>query len=414
MLLQADKSTEISKLLQQLGLDSKEREDHPGPWRSRWLPAANPLIGALAAGVAASFVLCDQCFEIGAATAIGPSAATVPTAILEATGYVTARRQATVSAQVTSTLREVLINEDEHVQTRQLLARLENGTQQAALAQAQAQLRAAQALGGQYDAQLAQARRAEDLVASPLGSDQALEDARTQVETLKAQVEFQRKHVEIAHATMRGAEVELNYRVVRAPFSGVIIASSAQVGEIASPDSAGGGFIRTDMGTIVDIDSLEIEVVSARRTSTASSRINLRKRHSMPCLTGRSTPAADRRKSTVKARIAVELNHPRFLPNMGVRVSFLEAAKNRDIRSPNLGRVPPRKGVLVPRSAIVERDGMSVVFNVHADRAHEEAVSPGQRYAELRLFEGIANHTTAVRTPPAELNVGARIVIKKR
>ena len=184
--------------------------------------------------------------------------------VLDATGYVTARREATVSAQITGTLTQVLIEEGDHVKEGQVLGTLDDTAQRAALAQAQAQLHTAQSLLAQYQVQLAQsvrdANRAEDLVKRNLVSAQAVEQARAQVDGQTAQVEGQRKQIDLATANLRSAQVQLDYCTVRAPFTGVVIAKAAQVGEIISPFSAGGGFTRTGIGTIVDMDSLEIEV----------------------------------------------------------------------------------------------------------------------------------------------------------
>jgi RND family efflux transporter MFP subunit len=159
--------------------------------------------------------------------------------VLDATGYVTARRQATVSAQITGTVSAVLIEEGDHVKEGQVIGRLDDTAQRAALAQAQAQLHSAQALLVQAQAQLAQnqrdVKRDEDLVKRNLISEQAVEQARTQVDTQTAQVEAQRKQIDLAEANVRSAQVQLDYCTVRAPFTGVVIAKAAQVGEIISP-----------------------------------------------------------------------------------------------------------------------------------------------------------------------------------
>jgi len=416
--------TETSKLLEQLRLDSQQREDRPRSRRGRWIGAGILLAGALGAAVVAFSVMRGQRFEVETVTAIAPSASGGSTAILQATGYVTARRQATVSAQITGTLIEVLIEEGEHVQAGQVLARLENTAQQAAVAQAQAQFKAAQALLGQYDAQLAQAsrdlKRDEDLVVSHLVSQQTLEAARTQVESLQAQIESQRKQAELAQAGVQGAQVQLGYTTVRAPFSGVIVAKAAQAGEIVSPGSAGGGFTRTGVSTIVDMDSLEIEVDvnesyinRVQPSQSAQAVLDAYPDWTIPAHVIAIIPTADRSKATVKVRIAIEQKDPRILPDMGVRVSFLdEAMKNADTAGGG-GRLPP-KGVLVPGSAIVERGGKSVVFTLDEDRVHEQAVIPGQTYSDLRLIEGITTGTTIVRTPPANLNDGVRVLVQKK
>jgi RND family efflux transporter MFP subunit len=324
-----------------------------------------------------------------------------------------------VSAQITGTLTKVMIEEGEHVDAGQVLALLEDTAQKAALSQAQAQLRAAQAQLVQAQSQLQQYRRdvkrAEDLVGRQLVSKQAVEVARTLVDTQTALVDSQRRQVELAQAGVEGAQVQLGYCTVRAPFSGVVIAKAAQVGEIVSPFSAGGGFTRTGIGTIVDMDSLEIEVdvnesyinrVAANQTIEAV--LDAYPDWKIPGHVIAIIPTADRSKATVKVRVAMDNKDERIVPDMGVRVSFLEAA-------PKQGAPPAQapKGVLVPANSIVQRDGKSAVFAVDGDKARLRAVTPGQNMGDLRLVEGIATGTRVVRDPPAELNDGSRVTIKK-
>src|SRR4051812_25850857 len=357
---------EKSDLLQQLRIDrSEERTRASGSRLWIGVLVALVLVAVLAAG-AWWYLRGGPAYEIEAATAVAPASGNAGSmAVLQATGYVTARREATVSAQITGTLTKVMIEEGEHVELGQVLALLEDTAQRAALAQALAQLRAAQAQLVQFNAQLAQNRRdlkrAEDLVGRKLVSEQAVEVARTQVETETAQVETQRKQVDLAQAGVQGAQVQLDYCTVRAPFTGVIIAKAAQVGEIVSPFSAGGGFTRTGIGTIVDMDSLEIEVdvtesyinrVTPKQPAQAV--LDAYPDWKIPAHVIAIIPSADRGKATVKVRVAIEQKDQRVLPEMGVRVSFLEEAKKAD--------APPPKGVLVPASAIVQRDGKNVVF----------------------------------------------------
>ena len=282
--------------------------------------------------MAAYFLLRGSSFEVKTAVAVAPTGAGGTNAILQATGYVTARRQATVSAQITGALTEVLIEEGEHVNAGQVLARLDDTSQRAARAQAQAQLETAQALLNQYDAQLAQARRdlnrTESLFAERIVSAQVLETDRTQVEVLTAQVASQRKQIELARATVQAADVQLNYTTLRSPFAGVITAKAAQAGEIVSPTSAGGGFTRTGVGTIVDMNSLEIEVevneANINRIhpgQPARATLDAYPEWKIPAHVIAIIPTADRNKATVKVRIAIEQKDPRILPDMGVQVS---------------------------------------------------------------------------------------------
>ena len=410
---------EKSDLLQQLRIDRSEREQ-----KSRgalvWIGIAVGLLALVALAAGGWWFLRGSAIEVETATAAAPAGtASGSAAVLQATGYVTARREATVSAQITGTLTQVMIEEGEHVEVGQVLALLEDTAQKAALAQAQAQLRAAQAQLAQAQAQLAQDRRdvkrAEDLVGRQLVSKQAVEIARTRVDMQTALVDSQRRQVELAQAGVQGALVQLDYCTVRAPFSGVVIAKAAQVGEIVSPFSAGGGFTRTGIGTIVDMDSLEIEVdvnesyinrVAAKQDTEAV--LDAYPDWKIAGHVIAIIPTADRSKATVKVRVAMAEKDERIVPDMGVRVSFLEAAPK-----PGVQQAPPPKGVLVPAGSIVQRDGKSVVFAVEGDKARTRAVTPGQNMGDLRMVEGIAAGTRVVRDPPAELADGTRVAMKK-
>ncbi len=245
-------------MLQQLRIDRREPEPRGGAARIVAIAVGLLVVLALAGG-GWWFLRGGKAVVVDTASAVAPTAsATGPQSVLQATGYVTARREATVSAQITGTLTEVLIEEGEHVEAGQVLARLEDTAQRAAVDQAEAARRAAQAQLAQANAQLAQDRRdvarAEELVGRQLVSRQAVELARTKVEAQAAQVETQRRQVEVAAAAVAAARVQLGYCTVLAPFAGVVIAKAAQPGEIVSPLSAGGGFTRTGVGTIVDMD----------------------------------------------------------------------------------------------------------------------------------------------------------------
>jgi len=410
-----------SRLLQELRIErAPDQED--GGWHGWRLAALVVLLCLLAAALSAYLLLRSPRFEVEAATAAAPSSGGGGAAVLQATGYVTARREATVSAQITGALTAVLIEEGEHVSAGQVLARLDDAAQRASLAQAQAQLLASRALLVQYQAQLAQARRDnqrnEDLIERKLVSQQALETSQTQVATLAAQVESQQKQTELAQAALRGAQVQLDYTVVRSPFSGVIVAKAAQAGEIVSPISAGGGFTRTGVGTIVDMDSLEIEVDvneayihRVQPAQKAQAVLDAYPDWTIPAHVIAIIPTADRSKATVKVRIAIEQKDPRILPDMGVRVSFLEAAE-AGARAGSAAAAAPH-GVLVPASAIVERGGQSVVFAIDGTRARARPVSPGQSYGDLRLVEGIMAGASVVRAPPQPMNDGAEIAVGK-
>ena len=401
------------ELLSQLRIDRNAVEP---PSRAPWIVGSILVLVLAAAGGYAWWSSASAVFEVSVATAQAPSASDGSAAVLQATGYVTARRQATVSAQITGTLAEVLIEEGEHVEAGQVLARLDDTAQQASLAQSQAQV-ARRALVGQFSAERDQARRdlarAEELVGRKMVSSQAVETAKTRVTTLEAQWNAQQRSVDLAEAQRRSVQVQLDYTTVRAPFAGVVIAKAAQVGEIISPLSAGGGFTRTGVGTIVDMDSLEIEVDvnesyidRVSPGARAEAVLDAYQDWTIPARVIAIIPTADRGKATVKVRVGLEQKDPRILPDMGARVTFMEERS----ASPAAQEAP--KGVLVPASAIVQRDGRNVVFVIEGDRARLRAVVPGQNVGDLRQAEGIEHATRLVREPSAEMQDGARISIK--
>jgi HlyD family secretion protein len=413
--------SDAGNLLRQLRIASTDRDRPVRPGWSRTLMVSGALIAlALLGGAAAYWKWHARPVPVEAATALAPSKAGGPAAILQATGYVTARREATVSAQITGTVKDVLIEEGEHVKAGQVLARLEDSAYQAGVAQARAQLLAAQALEAQYAAQLAQAqrdtKRNEDLIGRNLVARQALEASQTQQDALAAQLQAQRRQIELAEASLRGAEVQLSYCTVRAPFAGVIVAKAAQSGEIISPISAGGGYTRTGVGTIVDMDSLEIEVdvnesyinrvVAAQ---PAQALLDAYPDWTIPAHVVAIIPTADRNKATVKVRVGLDLKDPRILPDMGVRVSFLEPGSDHP-PSASSG-APAIEGVLVPASAVVDSGlpGGKRVFVIEGERVRSRTVTPGKAYGDLLAVTGLQAGAQVVRTPPAGMQDGSRV-----
>jgi len=365
--------TDKKALLGQLRIDRGEPPPSAAAGRRTWILGGGVALAALIA-VGAWLALHARAAAVVhtvAAQAIGGRGAGA--SVLDATGYVTARRQATVSAQITGTVAAVLIEEGDHVKEGQVIGRLDDTAQRAALAQAQAQLHTAQALLQQAQAMLAQnqrdVKRDEDLVTRKLISEQAVEQARTQVQTQSAQAEAQRKQIDLAEANVRAAQVQLDYCTVRAPFTGVVIAKAAQVGEIISPLSAGGGFTRTGIGTLVDMDSLEVEVDvneayinRVQPGQRVESVLNAYPDWRIPSHVIAIIPTADRSKATVKVRIGLDVKDNRIVPDMGVRVSFLEA-------SPAAGEAPERpRGVLVPATALRKEGDQDVVFVLDGHR----------------------------------------------
>ncbi|GLQ90500.1 efflux RND transporter periplasmic adaptor subunit [Dyella flagellata] len=400
-------------LLKELKIERHQREHHsgsvsgaggrggggPGPWP--WIVGGIVLV-LLALGFG-GWWFAHRPIQVHVAQAVAASSDPSAGAVLQATGYVTARRQATVSAQITGTLTAVLIEEGDRVKQGQILAKLDDSQYKAALDAAVAQAKAGHALVDQYGAQLAQnlrdADRDEALAKQGLVSKQAAEQARTLANSTRAQLASQQKNAVAADAQVTEAQVNYGYCLIRAPFDGVITTKDAQVGEVVSPFSAGGGFTRTGIGTIVDMDSLEVDVdvneaYIGRVTPNmpAEAVLDAYPDWRIPAHVIAIVPAADRGKATVKVRVAIEKKDARVVPDMGVRVSFLEA-------KPAVATQQAPKGVLVPAKAIVKRDGSDSVFVVVDGKAHQQTVQPApQQLGDMRLI-------------PASVNVGDSVVV---
>jgi RND family efflux transporter MFP subunit len=405
--------TDKKALLGQLRIDRGPAHEPVAAPRRIWIIGGALLLAALIA-VGAWRALSGRA-AVPVHTAVAqPLGSAANTSVLDATGYVTARREATVSAQITGTVSAVLIEEGDHVKEGQVIGRLDDTAQRAAVAQAQAQLHSAQALLTQAQAQLAQnqrdVKRDEDLVTRKLVSQQAVEQARTLVDTQAALVESQHKQIDLAEANVRSAQVQLDYCTVRAPFTGVVIAKAAPVGEIISPLSAGGGFTRTGIGTIVDMDSLEIEVDvneayinRVQPGQKVASVLNAYPDWQIPSHVIAIIPTADRSKATVKVRIGLDVKDPRIVPDMGVRVSFLEESQ------PVQAQERPH-GVLVPAAAL-RRDGdQDFVFLVRDGRAERRAVTLGTPRGDSRqVLSGLTAGETVIVDAPAGLKEGTAV-----
>jgi RND family efflux transporter MFP subunit len=409
--------TDKKALLGQLRIDRSPPPEIAPARRRTWIIGAVLFAAALLAAVAWRVLAGRAALPVHLAV-VQPLGAGSTGSVLDATGYVTARREATVSAQITGTVSAVLIEEGDHVREGQVIGRLDDTAQRAARAQAQAQLHSAQALLVQAQAQLAQSRRDvkrdEDLVQRKLVSEQAVEQARTQVDTQAAQLESQRRQVDLAEAAVRSAQVQLDYCTVRAPFTGVVIAKAAQVGEIISPLSAGGGFTRTGIGTIVDMDSLEIEVdvneAYINRVQPGQkvlSVLNAYPDWQIPSHVIAIIPTADRSKATVKVRIGLDVKDPRIVPDMGVRVSFLEENKQAQ---------PQERphGVLVPAAGLRKDGDQDVAFVVKDGKAARRVVMLGAPHGENRqVLSGVAAGESVIVDPPATLQEGTAVTEAK-
>ena len=341
--------------------------------------------------------------------------------VLDASGYVTARLQATVSAKITGKVTEVLIEEGMRVREGAVLARLDDTEARAGLGLARAQLVAARSQLAEVRAQLEQAERdyvrQQGLYDRQLVSPQSLDAALAQRDMLRARLANVQEQIKVAQESRAVAQVQLDNTVIRAPFSGVVIAKSAQPGEMISPISAGGGFTRTGIGTIVDMDSLEIQVdvnesyinrVTPGQPVEAT--LNAYPDWKIPGEVIAIIPTADRSKATVKVRIAIKTRDARIVPDMGVRVGFLES------KPAGAAPAPTVAGVLVPAEAVRPDGNDSVVFVVGDDKkVQRRGVTLGPDVAgQRRVVSGLREGERVVLAPPPGLADGQAVRIGEK
>ena len=356
--------------------------------------------------------------KVASAQAAGGASATAG-AVLQATGYIVARRSATVSTQITGTLTAVYIDAGDTVKKGQVLARLEDASQRAALDVARANARSADAQVEQAQAQLKQsqadARRQADLVAQGMVSHQAAEQADSTVAVNAAALLSRQRAADAARAQLTSAQVNFDYTVVHAPFAGVVTAKAAQVGEIVSPLSAGGGFTRTGVGTIVDMESLEIEVDvneasigQVKPDMTCEAVLDAYPDWKIPARVIAIIPTADRGKATIKVRVGFDQKDARMVPDMGARVSFLRDAPKADPAA-------PVTGVTVPAQAVVQRDGDNVVFILSEGHVHQRRVKVAAKGGELtRISDGVQAGDQVVVGPADSLKDGAAATVSEQ
>ncbi|HET7561215.1 MAG TPA: efflux RND transporter periplasmic adaptor subunit [Rhodanobacteraceae bacterium] len=397
-------------LLHQLRIDSTQRDDDDsrGP-RWPWIVGIIALV--VVAAVVAVFALRSKAVTVQTTTAVALASAGSDAAVLQATGYVVARRQATVAAQIIGTLTQVLIEEGEHVKQGQVLARIDDTQYTAQLDAAKAQYAAAQAQVARARATLVQDRanaaRMGKMLAPGYVSEEQAEQANTQVATDQATLDATIKQAAAAAANITLAEVNVGYTVIRAPFAGVVTVKDAEVGQIVSPYTLGGGGIATvvDMNSLeVDVDVNETYISRVQPNMPVQAVLDAYPDWKIPAHVIAIIPSADKSKATVKVRIALDQKDPRIIPQMGVRVSFLEkAARN----------AKPLPGVLVPKSAVVQRDGKDVVFLVKDARAQQAAVTIGGDFSDLKqILSGVGAGEEVVQAPPSTLKDGEKVQVQ--
>jgi RND family efflux transporter MFP subunit len=346
-----------------------------------------------------------------------PEVAQTSTSLLDASGYVIARRQATVSAKVTGKVDEVLIEEGMRVEQGQVLARLDDSVSRGEFELTQAQLKSAESAVKELDVQIRQAKldeqRARDLAERKLVSQADADRTQLAREALEARLARSRQDIKVSGAALAVQQRVLDDFVVRAPFAGVIVAKAAQPGEIVSPISAGGGFTRTGIGTLVDMDSLEVEVDvneayinRVRGAAPVAIVLNAYSDWQIPGRVIAIIPTADRSKATVQVRIGIDVKDERILPDMGVKVSFLESALTAQSEASPL---------MIPRSVVRDVATDPAVFVVGNDsRVERRRLRLGEAVGDrLPVLEGLLGGETVVASEQSPLSQGTLVTTTK-
>jgi len=404
-----------SALLNQLRID-RGGQSAPSRAGKLWLAGILTVLGM--AAIAAWFWSRPGAVRVHAASAQAIAGGASAGSILDASGYVVARRQATVASKITARMVELDIEEGDHVKAGQIIAKLDDTNIRAALNQSSAQLDFAKASLAETQVNLANAQRdyerQKSLLQGHFVSQSAVDNAQTTFDGLRAQLATQRSNVDVVAEGMKVAQRNLDDTIIRAPFSGIVTVKAAQPGEMVSPISAGGGFTRTGIGTVVDMDSLEFQVDvnenfinKVRPEQKVSAKLNAYPDWQIPGHVIAVIPTADRSKGTVTVRIALDQKDSRVLPEMGVRVSFLaEPTEGADSK--------PAVGVNVPLKAVQTSGETGVVFILRGDIVERRAVRLGASSGDnATVLSGLSAGDRVAIGDFTQLKDGAKVRVEQ-
>lgn len=337
--------------------------------------------------------------------------------LLNAGGYVTPRRRATIAAKITGRVTRMIADEGMHIQEGQVLATLDDSDARVRLISAKADRDATAAALKDLQVQLENAdrelRRSQALQKQGVSSIQALDLARTAADSLRAKITLTDQQVQAAEARIRVAQQDVDNCTVRSPYAGIVVSKDAQVGEMVSPVSAGGGFTRTGIATVVDMQSLEIEVdvnesyiARVREGMPVTAILDAYPDWKIPAKVRTVIPTADRQKATVKVRISFDQLDPRILPDMGVKVTFLgDEPKGAQSGAP---------GLLIPQGAVRNDNGSSIVFVYRDGRVEQRAVRvSGTQGGDQEIIAGLSSGDQVVVNGLDGLHDGARVEVKR-
>jgi RND family efflux transporter MFP subunit len=342
--------------------------------------------------------------------------------LLNASGYVTPRRRATVAAKITGRVTGVFFDEGMYVNKGQLLATLDESDAKRALNAALANVASAKAAIPDLQVQLQYAEielhRAQELHKEKVQSEEFLDTARTNVKSLQAKIELAKEQVDAAQAMVGEAQQGVDNCVISAPFTGVIVSKDAQVGEMVSPISAGGGFTRTGIATIVDMNSNEIEVdvneayiARVKPGQRVVATLDAYPDWQIPSHVRTIIPTADRQKATVKVRISFDKLDPRILPDMGVKVAFLNEEESKKAKK---NSDAPVAKAIIPQSAVRSDGNSSYVFAIRDGKLERRAVSLGTQIgSDVEVIAGVSSGDQLVVNGPQGLKDGEKVQIRQ-
>ncbi len=334
--------------------------------------------------------------------------------LLNASGYVTPRRRATVAAKITGRVQELFVEEGSPVEQGQVLAKIDSSDADARLKAAEADLAVAKGTLAELEVNLDEAgrtfRRVSNLHAKGVASVDEYDKVRASYDSLKARLEMTKQQIQAAQARKEMALTDIENCIVRAPFSGIAVSKDAQIGEMVSPISAGGGFTRTGISTIVDMESLEIEVdvneaylAKINIGQKVDATLDAYPEWHIPATVRTIIPTADRQKATIKVRIGFDKLDPKILPDMGVKVSFLSKKEGKGTM------------LVARRNGIVDEEGKPVVYLFKNGRTERRPVKTGEVFeSDTEITQGVAENDLVIVTSTVQpLKDGLRAEIKK-
>ncbi|MDB6064060.1 MAG: mdtA 2 [Pedosphaera sp.] len=392
-----------------------ERKDSGVRRSNRWLWPVVVLLLILVI-VAGAWFTRSKAIEVTTAPVRAMAGGTAERTVLNASGYVTARRKATISAKITGKVMEVLVEEGMRVKAGQVLARLDDSNTKTSLDVAESQLDSARLTLDETRALLKQAdnefQRATELAKQKIASQSDLDKAESDAVSIRARLARQERDVTVAERQVTLWKQQMDDTIIRAPFDGVVTTKDAQPGEMISPVSAGGGFTRTGVCTIVDMESLEVEIDvnesyinRVEASQPAEATLDAYSTWKIPCKVIAIIPTADRQKSTVKVRVGFDKLDPRILPEMGVKVAFREAGAST---------MTAARTMLVSKTAIQQQGGRDVVMVVQNGVVERRAVTvSGSDGDAVIISAGVADGERVVVDGPKDLAEGATVKEKK-